>query len=97
MGKAHRTCFFVLGLISTTVPGADLLEDYGWVPTTTTLGLTTGLCVPENINDFAKVSRDQSLMVQTFDFLLHSCVLGVSPKGIILYIWPILSILSNDA
>jgi rapamycin-insensitive companion of mTOR len=44
-------------LVSATIAGADLLEDYGWVPTTTTLGLTTGLCVPENINDFATVSH----------------------------------------
>lgn len=53
----------MLGLISATVAGADLLEDYGWVPTTTTLGLTTGLCVPENINDFAMVSRRWDVVV----------------------------------
>ncbi|KAJ9098678.1 hypothetical protein QFC21_004326 [Naganishia friedmannii] len=51
------TGFFVLGLISTTVSGADLLEDFGWVPTTTVLGLTTGLCIPEKIDAFAKASN----------------------------------------
>ncbi|KAJ9126932.1 hypothetical protein QFC24_001163 [Naganishia onofrii] len=49
------TGFFVLGLISTTVSGSDLLEDFGWVPTTTILGLTTGLCIPDKMDAFAKV------------------------------------------
>lgn len=51
----YSTGFFVLGLISTTVSGSDLLEDFGWVPTTTILGLTTGLCIPEKMDAFAKV------------------------------------------
>ena len=53
----HRTGFFVLGLISASRQGADLLEEYGWVATRTPLGQTTGLCLPNDIDRFAEVSR----------------------------------------
>lgn len=51
------TCFFVLGLISSTTQGAELLEDLDWIPTTTPIGLTTGLCVPDEVAKFVFVSN----------------------------------------
>jgi len=30
-GLSFRTCFFVLGLISSTTQGAEILEDYNWM------------------------------------------------------------------
>ncbi|GJJ15545.1 hypothetical protein Clacol_009823 [Clathrus columnatus] len=49
------TCFFVLGLISSTVLGAELLDDYGWEATTSPLGMPTGLAIPANIEDFFSI------------------------------------------
>jgi len=47
-----RTCFFVLGLISSTTQGAELLGDYQWEATLTPLSLPTGLCIPVDIEKF---------------------------------------------
>lgn len=49
------TCFFVIGLISCTQMGAEILEEYGWVSTRTPLGQTTGLCLPNDISRFAYI------------------------------------------
>jgi len=49
------TCFFVIGLISSTRMGAEVLEELGWVSTRTALGATTGLCLPNNIDRFAHI------------------------------------------
>ncbi|ORY28003.1 Rapamycin-insensitive companion of mTOR, middle domain-domain-containing protein [Naematelia encephala] len=49
------TCFFVIGLISSTRMGAELLEELGWIATRTPLGLTTGLCLPSDISRFAYI------------------------------------------
>ena len=51
-----RTCFFVLGLISSTPQGAEILDDYHWEATLSPLGLPTGLCVPVDIDRFVSVS-----------------------------------------
>lgn len=50
-----RTCFFVIGLISSTRMGAEILEEYGWISTRTPLGMTTGLCLPKDVGRFAHV------------------------------------------
>jgi len=50
------TCFFVLGLLSLTRMGAEILEEYGWIATRTPLGRTTGLCLPNDISRFTKAS-----------------------------------------
>ncbi len=36
----------MLGLISTTRQGAELLEELGWIATRTATGKTTGICLP---------------------------------------------------
>jgi rapamycin-insensitive companion of mTOR len=51
-----RTAFFVLGLISSTIPGAEVLSDHGWDATLTPLGLPTGICVPADLTKFIGVS-----------------------------------------
>jgi len=50
-----RTCFYVLGLISSTPQGAEILSDYGWEATLSPLGLPTGLCVPLDLGKFLLV------------------------------------------
>ncbi|ELU39022.1 ste16 [Rhizoctonia solani AG-1 IA] len=41
--SVRGTCFFVLGLISSTPQGAEVLDEYEWEATVTPLGFTTGL------------------------------------------------------
>ena len=50
-----RTCFYVLGLISSTPQGAEILSDYGWEATLSPLGFPTGLCVPLELEKFLSV------------------------------------------
>ncbi|KIM43166.1 hypothetical protein M413DRAFT_443978 [Hebeloma cylindrosporum] len=50
--SVRGTCFFVLGLISSTSQGAEILDDYHWEATLSPLGLPTGLCIPEDIERF---------------------------------------------
>lgn len=50
--SVRGTCFFVLGLISTTSLGAEMLDDYHWESTLSPLGMPTGLCLPVDLNGF---------------------------------------------
>lgn len=52
-----RTCFFVIGLLSSTRMGAEILEEYGWIAARSPMGKTTGLCLPSDIGRFTKVRR----------------------------------------
>ncbi|WVQ86186.1 hypothetical protein IAT38_008354 [Cryptococcus sp. DSM 104549] len=49
------TCFFVIGLLSSTRMGAEILEEFGWIATRTSLGQTTGLCLPNDISRFTAI------------------------------------------
>ncbi|KAL5482443.1 hypothetical protein ACEPAI_9037 [Sanghuangporus weigelae] len=49
------TCFFALGLISSTAQGAEILDDYGWEATLSPLGAPTGLCIPADIEKFVAI------------------------------------------
>lgn len=51
----YRTCFFVLGLISSTSQGAEILDDYRWEATLSPLGTPTGLCIPLDLEKFVTV------------------------------------------
>ncbi|KAF8272211.1 Rapamycin-insensitive companion of mTOR, N-term-domain-containing protein [Lactarius quietus] len=53
--SVRGTCFFVLGLISATPQGAEILSDYGWEATLSPLGFPTGLCVPLDLDKFLLV------------------------------------------
>lgn len=54
--SVRGTCFFVLGLISSTAQGAEILDDYNWEATLSPLGQPTGLCVPMDVDRFISVS-----------------------------------------
>jgi rapamycin-insensitive companion of mTOR len=45
----------VLGLISSTAQGAEVLADYGWEATLSPLGLPTGISVPADLDKFTLV------------------------------------------
>ncbi|KII86754.1 hypothetical protein PLICRDRAFT_43412 [Plicaturopsis crispa FD-325 SS-3] len=53
--SVRGTCFFVLGLISSTSQGAEILDDYQWEATLSPLGLPTGLCIPVDLDKFVSV------------------------------------------
>ena len=46
----------MLGLISSTPEGAEVLDDYHWEATLSPLGLPIGICIPEDIDKFISVS-----------------------------------------
>ncbi|KAF9046606.1 Rapamycin-insensitive companion of mTOR, N-term-domain-containing protein [Panaeolus papilionaceus] len=50
--SVRGTCFFVLGLISSTTQGAEFLDDYQWESTLSPLGFPMGLCIPADIEKF---------------------------------------------
>lgn len=47
------TAFFVLGLISRSVHGLEILSEHGWLSITTPLGKSMGLCIPNDLAKFA--------------------------------------------
>jgi len=49
------TCFFVLGLISSTAQGADILAEYGWEAAHSPLGMPTGICTPTSLEKFINI------------------------------------------
>ncbi|CAK5284163.1 unnamed protein product, partial [Mycena citricolor] len=53
--SVRGTCFFVLGLISSTSQGAEILDDYRWEATLSPLGLPTGLCIPVDLDVFVSI------------------------------------------
>ncbi|TAQ85052.1 hypothetical protein B7494_g6626 [Chlorociboria aeruginascens] len=44
------TAFFVLGLISRSVHGLEILSEHGWDSNTTTMGVSLGLCIPQDLS-----------------------------------------------
>lgn len=46
------TAFFVLGLISRSIHGLEILSEYGWDSNTTTMGTSLGLCIPQDLSKF---------------------------------------------
>ncbi|KAI1144131.1 Rapamycin-insensitive companion of mTOR, N-term-domain-containing protein [Hypoxylon sp. FL0543] len=44
------TAFFVLGLISRSTHGLEILSEHGWESNTTPLGISLGLCVPSDLS-----------------------------------------------
>ncbi|TFK52588.1 hypothetical protein OE88DRAFT_1807473 [Heliocybe sulcata] len=50
--SVRGTCFFVLGLLSVTPQGAEILDDYQWESTLSPAGYPTGLSVPTDLEKF---------------------------------------------
>ena len=46
------TAFFVLGLISRSIHGLEILAEHGWDSNTTTRGVSLGLCIPQDLSKF---------------------------------------------
>ncbi len=57
----------MLGLISSTPQGAEILDDYHWEATLSPLGLPTGLCVPVDVDKFVSVPEWECVAVEAID------------------------------
>lgn len=57
----------MLGLISTTRQGAELLEELGWIATRTATGKTTGICLPNDVSRFVRVRRSDHIRRMSAD------------------------------
>ncbi|KAG9036760.1 hypothetical protein FRB95_008091 [Tulasnella sp. JGI-2019a] len=53
--SVRGTAFFVLGLLSSTIQGAEMLDELEWESTITPLGETTGLCIPLDVVGFVHI------------------------------------------
>ncbi|KID78377.1 Target of rapamycin complex 2 subunit ste20 [Metarhizium brunneum] len=49
------TAFFVLGLISRSTHGLEILSEHGWDANTTSMGTSLGLCIPNDLSKFFSV------------------------------------------
>ncbi|KAH3668511.1 hypothetical protein OGAPHI_002265 [Ogataea philodendri] len=56
------TCFFVLGLISRTELGSEMLDDVGWYSNTGRTG-DQGVCLPKHLTDFLYVDKTDGSLV----------------------------------
>lgn len=50
------TAFFVIGLISRSVHGLEILSELGWDANTNSLGVSTGFCIPNNLSKFLSLT-----------------------------------------
>ncbi|QUC23647.1 uncharacterized protein UV8b_07888 [Ustilaginoidea virens] len=50
------TAFFVLGLISRSTHGLEILSEHGWDSNATALGVSLGLCVPNDLSKLLSVA-----------------------------------------
>lgn len=53
------TCYFVLGLISKTPQGVEVLESLGWEAVSPPYGQLEGLCVPKESSKFLSIPEWQ--------------------------------------
>lgn len=74
--KVCSTCFFILGLISSTPLGAEVLVDYGWEATLSPLGLPTGVVIPAALDKFLAVSFFLSFLPPFMTFCARRYLLG---------------------
>ena len=51
------TAFFVLGLISPTLHGLEILAEYGWVAATDDSGKSLGYCLPTNLENLLLIGQ----------------------------------------
>jgi rapamycin-insensitive companion of mTOR len=57
------TAFFVLGLISRTMQGLEILLEHGWDASTTPMGETLGFCVPLDLRRLLSVSSQLACLI----------------------------------
>ncbi|CAO1616039.1 unnamed protein product [Sympodiomycopsis kandeliae] len=63
--SVRGVCFYVIGLISLTRQGAELLQDYGWQSAGTTFGKPIGICLPQDLGRFCELPSWKPQKVQS--------------------------------
>ncbi|KAK0530307.1 hypothetical protein OC842_003969 [Tilletia horrida] len=53
--SVRGVAYFVIGMISSTPQGAEVLQDYGWRTAWTSMGLPAGVCIPDDIDRFVEI------------------------------------------
>lgn len=53
------TAFFVLGLISRSLHGVEILTEYGWTAATDQLGRSLGYCLPPHLEDLVSMDSQK--------------------------------------
>jgi len=71
VASVRGTCFFVLGLIASTIQGAEILEDFGWEATMSPVGTPTGIAVPTDLSKFISLPPWKPFTVREEEVLLH--------------------------
>lgn len=61
------TAFFVLGLISRSIHGLEILAENGWDSNTNILGHSLGLCIPTDLSQFFSLEPWQHIPVTAID------------------------------
>ena len=61
------TAFFVLGLISRSLHGTEILAEHGWDTAADTLGLSLGYCLPPNLGVLFSVGPQDPFLVTQAD------------------------------
>jgi rapamycin-insensitive companion of mTOR len=56
------TAFFVLGLLSRSLHGIELLDEFGWDSSTSVMGDSLGFCLPLNLSKLFSVSVPARVM-----------------------------------
>ncbi|KAK2612195.1 hypothetical protein QQS21_001771 [Conoideocrella luteorostrata] len=54
--SVRGTAFFVLGLISRSTHGLEILSEHGWDANTTSMGTSLGLCIPNDLTKLFSVT-----------------------------------------
>ncbi len=70
------TAFFVLGLISRSLHGMEILAEYGWNAATDRVGRSLGFCLPPALDSLFSVCR----IMQYYDFTLTRGTDGPEPN-----------------
>lgn len=52
VNSLRGTALFVLGLVSTTIQGQEILDSFGWQSTMGMFGETIGICLPAKLGEF---------------------------------------------
>ena len=77
------TAFFVLGVISRSTYGHEMLLELGWQSAIDSCGRSLGLCLPEQLDKLCSVSLAASSLVRRISALISFC-----PPHTLLDWWP---------
>ncbi|KJZ76236.1 hypothetical protein HIM_04318 [Hirsutella minnesotensis 3608] len=75
------TAFFVLGLISRSTHGLEILYEHGWDSNTTPMGASLGLCIPNNLSKLFSLTPWQHVNPATISLLPTQRTVHEQPRA----------------